>query len=61
MNPVLGQPPAVYNPYGAPAALPAGWIEHYTPTGQPYWFNTFINQSSWVFPMAPAPKKKQIK
>lgn len=69
MNPVLGQP-AMYNPYGSVPPLPAGWVEHRTPTGQPYWYSTLTGQSSWVYPMAPvapvaaaaAPKKKkQIK
>ncbi|KAI7890713.1 uncharacterized protein EV154DRAFT_510756 [Mucor mucedo] len=60
MNSALGQP-IVYHPFGTPApALPAGWVEHYTPTGQPYWYNTTTHQSSWVFPVAPK-KKKQIK
>ncbi|KAI8051735.1 hypothetical protein BDF21DRAFT_498271 [Thamnidium elegans] len=67
MNPVLGQVP-VYNAYGSVPALPLGWVENYTPTGQPYWFNTITNQSSWVYPMMtslppalPPKKKKQIK
>jgi transcription elongation regulator 1 len=57
---IQGHQPLVYNP-----ALPAGWIEYRTPTGQPYWYNTHTRQSSWVFPVQPsvaAPKnKKQIK
>jgi hypothetical protein len=75
MDPVQAVP-IHYNPYGAPPPLPAGWIEYRTPTGQPYWYNTFTTQSSWVYPvMAPIPpaplhvqqqqappkRKKQIK
>ncbi|CEP10985.1 hypothetical protein [Parasitella parasitica] len=51
--------------------LPPGWIEHRTPTGQPYWYNTVSGQSSWLFPSPlpplsqqetqPKKKKKQIK
>ncbi|KAG2230561.1 hypothetical protein INT48_009901 [Thamnidium elegans] len=55
MNPVLGQVP-VYNAYGSVPALPLGWVENYTPTGQPYWFNTITNQSSWVYPMMTSKK-----
>jgi transcription elongation regulator 1 len=47
-------------------ALPPGWLEYRTPTGQPYWYNTFTRQSSWQFPAVVVPqpqpqKKKQIK
>jgi hypothetical protein len=44
--------------------LPPGWLEYRTPTGQPYWYNTFTRQSSWQFPAVAVPqpqKKKQIK
>lgn len=60
MNPALGQS-IMYHPFGSSVpVLPTGWLEHYTPTGQPYWYNTITHQSSWVFPLAPK-KKKQIK
>ncbi|KAI7898880.1 uncharacterized protein BX663DRAFT_489655 [Cokeromyces recurvatus] len=67
MDPVInpqGQAlPLMYNPYGMPT-LPPGWIEYRTPTGQPYWYNTFTKQTSWIFPIhqsQPQKKKKQIK
>ncbi|KAK4521833.1 uncharacterized protein ATC70_004370 [Mucor velutinosus] len=68
MNPALvqGQHALVYNPM-----LPPGWIEHRTPTGQPYWYNTITRQTSWLFPSPlpplapqeaqPRKKKKQTK
>lgn len=68
MNPTLiqRQHALVYNPM-----LPPGWIEHRTPTGQPYWYNTITGKSSWLFPsplpplsqqeIQPKKKKKQIK
>ena len=51
----------IFQPYGVQPTLPPGWVEHYTAQAQPYWFNTLTQQSSWVFPMAPAepPKKKK--
>ncbi|KAI8997111.1 hypothetical protein BDB01DRAFT_769872 [Pilobolus umbonatus] len=46
--------------------LPNGWVEYSTPTNQPYWFNTYTGQTTWIYPVAMTPdtppvKKKQIK
>ncbi|KAI0774144.1 hypothetical protein C8Q74DRAFT_813049 [Fomes fomentarius] len=42
-------------PFVVPPPLPPGWTEHIGPTGQPYYFNTQTQESTYVRPLPAFP------